>query len=87
MYHFRTRRQPENGRNYTSTDDEHLINLSVGSDNGPLISHLNTICGTTNIDLKNYNHYTTQFAQQQKTHNGDHPRKAGKYVQRLSDEL
>lgn len=44
------------GRNYTSTDDEHLINLSVGSDNRPLISHLNTIYGTTNIDLKNYNH-------------------------------
>lgn len=44
------------GRNYTSTDDENLINLSVGSDNRPLISHLNTIYGTTNIDLKNYNH-------------------------------
>ena len=44
------------GRKYTSTDDEHLINLSVGSENRPLISHLNTVYGTTNIDLKNYNH-------------------------------
>ena len=26
------------GRNYTSTDDEHLINLSVGSDNRPLMT-------------------------------------------------
>ena len=43
---------------------EYLINLSVGSDDKPLISDLNTIQGITDIvKKKNLSHNTTQLSQ------------------------
>ena len=60
---------------------EHLID-SAGSDDKPLISDLNaTYCKKNTVTNYNSTFTTT------KTHNRDHPRKAGKYVQGLSGEL
>ena len=62
---------------------EHLID-SVGSDDKPLISDL-TATHFKKDTVTNYNStFTTTTT---KTHNRDHPRKAGKYVQGLSGEL